>query len=114
MSDAISFIVGLCELASKGNGLVAKLKKHFPSPIQKELLRAAAQSGEFHVLQVDQLVYPIIRAGGTDMGEENDPASLAAYYEAFKLLCSNGYIEHAGGVLFRLTVGGFDKARKLT
>lgn len=113
MGDTISLLVGLCELASKGNGLVAKVKKHFLSSIQKELLRAAAQSGEFHVLQADQLAYPMIRAGGKDIGNVNNPASLAECYEAFKLLCSNGYIEHGGGELFRLTAGGFDKARKL-
>lgn len=110
MSNPISILKDLCELASKGNDL---LKKHFPSSIQKELLRAAAQSGEFHVLQADQLAYPSIRAGGKDMGNEYNPASLAEYYEAFKLLCSNGYIEHAGGALFRLTADGFNKARKL-
>jgi Mn-dependent DtxR family transcriptional regulator len=47
------------------------------------------------------------------MGNENDPASLAKYYEAFRKLCENGYIEHAGGALFRLTAGGFEKARNL-
>ena len=111
MGNPILILKDLCELASKGNEL---LKKHFPSPIQKELLRAAAPSGEFYVLQVDQLSYPIIRAGGKNMGNENSPTSLAEYYDAFKLLCSNGYIEHAGGVLFRFTKSGFDKARKLT
>jgi len=111
MSNPISILKDLCELASKGNEL---LKKHFLSSIQKELLRAAAQSGEFCVLQADQLSYPIIRAGSKNMGDGNNPASLAEYYEAFKSLCSNGYIEHAGDALFRFTKGGFDKARKLT
>ena len=114
MGNPISILKDLCELANKANELVAKIKKHFPSQIQKELLQAAAQSGEFHILQADQLAYPIIRAGGTNMGDENDLASLADYYDAFKLLCSNGYIEHAGGALFRLTSGGFVKARGIT
>lgn len=114
MGDAISALVGLCQTASKGMELVDKLKKHFPSSKEKELLRAAAQSGEFHIIKPDQLDYPIIRAAGTNMGDENDPASLADYYQAFKSLCSSGYIEHAGGALFRLTAGGFEKARKLT
>lgn len=114
MGNPISILKDLCELANKANELVAKIKKHFPSQIQKELLQAAAQSGEFHILQADQLAYPIIRAGGTNMGNENDPASLADHYDAFKLLCSNGYIEHAGGALFRLTSGGFVKARSIT
>ena len=110
MSNPISILKDLCELASKSNDL---LKKHFPSSIQKEFLRAAAQSGEFQVLQADNLAYPIIRAGSKHMGNEYNPASLAEYHEAFKLLCSNGYIEHASGALFRLTADGFNKARKL-
>lgn len=110
MDNPVSILKDLCELASKGNEL---LKKHFPSSIQKELLRAAAHSGEFQIIQVNELLYPIIRADGTNMGDENDPASLATYWEALKSLCSNGYIEHADSHLFRLTAGGFNKARKL-
>jgi len=111
MNDPISILKSICELVIKGKDL---LKKHFPNSIQKELLRAAAQSGEFYIIQADQLVYPIIRAGGKDMGDENDPASLAAYYDAFKALCSNGYIEPVAGRLFHLTKGGIEKARRLT
>ncbi|MEW6111219.1 MAG: hypothetical protein AB1664_03745 [Thermodesulfobacteriota bacterium] len=114
MNDTISVLVGACELANEGIGLIEKLKRHFPSAREKELLRAAAQSGEFHIIKPDQVAYPIIRAGGTDMGDENDPASLAEYYEAFKSLCSNGYIEYADGAAFRLTADGFKKARNIT
>jgi hypothetical protein len=110
MTNVISILKDLCELASKGNEL---LSKHFPSSIQKEILRSAAQSGELHIIEPDQLDYPIVRAGGADMGDDTDPASLAEYYEAFKGLCKNGYIEHASGALFRLTAGGFAKAREL-
>jgi len=111
MSDPISMFRNACELAIKGNEL---RKKHFSSSIEKELLQAAAQSGEFNVIILNELIYPIIRAGGTNMGDENDPASLAKYNDAFRSLCSNGYIEYADGCLFRLTAGGFEKARKLT
>ena len=114
MSEIISILVGACELADKGRGIVAKFIKKFLSPIQKELLQAAARSGNFYVIEIDQIAYPIIRAGGTDMGKASDPASLATYYEALKSLCSNGYVEHAGGVFFRLTTAGFNKARKFT
>lgn len=48
-----------------------------------------------------------------DIGDENDPASLAYYYEAFKLLCQNRYIEHVEGAFFRLTASGLDKASKI-
>jgi hypothetical protein len=40
-------------------------------------------SGEFQILVADQLAYPIVRAGGIDVGDENDPASLAKYFDAF-------------------------------
>lgn len=110
MINPIPALKSICDLIKNGNDLI---KKHFPYEIQKELLRSAAQSGEFHILDIDQLAYPIVQAGGVDMGDENDPASLAKYYEAFKQLCENGYVEHAGGALFRLTVDGFEKARSL-
>ena len=111
MSDMIPLLVRLCESTSKE---VVKLRKRFLSRTEKEILRAAAESGEVHVIQVDQLAYPIIRAGNAAMGGGNDPASLASYYKAFESLRSNGYVEHVDGVLFRLTTAGFDKARKLT
>ena len=99
MNHPITILKDLCDLASKGNEL---LKKYVLSPIQKEILRSAAKSGEFHILQADQLAYPITRAGSMDIGDENDPASLAYYYEAFKLLCQNRYIEHVEGAFFDL------------
>jgi predicted transcriptional regulator len=107
----ISTLKDACELAKMGKDL---LEKHFPTETEKELLRLAAKSGEFQILDADQLAYPIVRAGGIDLGDKNDPASLAKYFDAFKNLCSNGYIEQASRKLFRLTSGGFDKARKLT
>ena len=110
MNHPITILKDLCDLASKGNEL---LKKYVLSPIQKEILRSAAKSGEFHILQADQLAYPITRAGSMDIGDENDPASLAYYYEAFKLLCQNWYIEHVEGAFFRLTASGLDKASKI-
>lgn len=110
MINPISTLKDSCELAKMGKDL---LNKHFPSETEKKILRSAAQTGEFHIIQVDQLIYPIIRAGGVQMGNENDPASLAMYYDSFKQLCENGYIEHAGGALFRLTASGFGKARKV-
>lgn len=110
MINPISTLKYSCELAKKGINL---FKKHFPSTTEKEILRSAAQTGEFHLLETDQLAYPIIKAGGVQMGDEDDPASLALYYEAFDQLCKNGYINYAGGTHFRLTAGGFVKARKV-
>jgi len=102
----ISTLKDACELAKMGNDL---LDKHFLTETEKELLQLAAQSGEFHILNSDQLACPIVRVGGQEMGGENDPVSLAKYFGAFKNLCANGYIEHAGGQLFRLTSSGFNR-----
>ena len=106
----ILLLVALCPSASEIKRLVAK---HFPSAVEKELLRAAAPSGQFAILTGSPSPYPIIRAGHSTFGNLNDPASMATYLDAFKSLCSNGYVEHAGGQLFRLTKAGFDKARSL-
>lgn len=110
MINPIPALKSICDIVKNGKELI---EKHFPSEIQKELLRSAARSGEFHILNIDQLAYPIVRAGGIDMGDESNPASLAKYYEAFKRLCENGYLDHAGGAFFRLTANGFEKARSL-
>lgn len=107
----ISSLKDVCELGKMGKDL---LKKHYPTETEKELLRLAALSGEFQILVVDQHAYPIVRAGGVAVGNVNDPVSLANYMNAFRNLCSNGYVEHASGQLFRLTSGGFDKAAKLS
>lgn len=110
MNNPISTLRDACELARMGEDL---LNKHFPSETEREILRSAAQTGEIHILQADQLAYPIIRAGGVQMGDENDPASLASYYDALRQLCENGYVEHVDGAFFRLTAGGFAKAGKV-
>jgi len=113
VSIDLSAIIAACKLAEPIGGLLSRIKKHRPSDIQKELLRAASQTGEFLVIEVEQLEYPIVRAGDINMGDEGDPASLAKYFDAFKSLCEMGYIDHASGSLFRLTSPGFDKARRL-
>lgn len=110
MINLISNLKDFCVLAKNGKDLANKI---FLSGTQKELLRAAAQIGEFHILNADTIAYPIIRAGGIDMGDENDPSSLAKYHEGFVQLCKLGYIEHSGGQVFRLTAFGFEKARSL-
>jgi len=110
MNNPITIIKDLCDLLSKAWKLY---KKYFLSPTQKEILRSAPQSGEFHILKADQLAYPIIRAGSMDMGDQNSPESLAKYYKAFESLCEIGYIEHVKGVFFRLTASGLEKASNI-
>ena len=113
MIDIISTLVDLCKLAKIAGKVVGAVASGALSPPQKELLAAAAETGEFYVIETEQLIYPIIRAGDCSMGNENDPASLAKYLDAFKKLCESGYVESFGGKLFRLTAGGFDAARAL-
>jgi hypothetical protein len=110
MTNLISDLSDLCDLAKKGKSLI---EKHFHTEIQKEILKSAAKSGEFHILHSDNFPYQILRAGGRKMGDENDPSSLTSYFKAFETLCSSGYIEHVSGAYFRLTVSGLEKARKL-
>ena len=110
MDNPIPIIEFICKIIRKARVLI---KRHAPDPIQKELLKASAYSGEFYVFQLDQLVYPVIRAGNIDMGDQNSSASMAKYYEAFNSLREIGYIEQVEGNFFRLTPFGLKKARKM-
>ena len=74
----------------------------------------ASKKGEFHILSVDE-VPNWVRIERRDFCDVNmqDPAIAAKYLDAFKNLCERGYIYPDGGILFRLTSAGFEKARKL-
>lgn len=80
---------------------------------ERRLLRAAAAHGEFHAIVTDQMPGLLVRADGTPMADEHDPASLAMAYDALLSLCSRGLVRHEDGILFRLTSKGFQKAREL-
>jgi hypothetical protein len=110
-SPITTVLIALCANAGKIKGLVAK---HFPSAVEKEALRAAAESnGRIDFLAASQLPYPIIRIGRSDFGDVNDPASMAKYHDALRSLCSNGYVQYTDDLGFRLTGEGFNKARLL-
>jgi hypothetical protein len=113
MTDLLSNLVSACSLAREGVGLVSAVKRRLLTRPQREILRAVAATGDCAVLETEQLLHPVIRAGRTDMGDERDPMSLATYSEAFKSLCEYGYFEYSGGILFRLTAAGFRRARRL-
>jgi hypothetical protein len=77
---------------------------------EREILTAALSSGSIHVLEAQQLLYPLVSAGDRTLGSENDPQSLARYWAAFQRLQELGMVEHAGGALYRLTALGFSSA----
>lgn len=110
----ISSLVSLCTTALRAAPeVLRKLREARLSGEESDLLSGAADSGEYHLLDIDQCSYPLIRAGGRDFADPKDPAQCARYQGAFERLCERGYIQHQSGVLFTLTPAGFDQARKL-
>jgi hypothetical protein len=79
---------------------------------QRDLLLAAAKSGEFQVVKTQQR-RPWIRSGGKNFSDDKDPAFNARYFKAFELLRSYGLIEHDDGVAYLLTADGFEIAYNL-
>lgn len=76
----------------------------------REILTAALPTGSIHVLEIEQLLYPIVSAGSRTLGVESDPESLARYWAALQRLQELGMAEHVGGTLYRLTALGFSSA----
>jgi len=114
-AEFVSLAISLCQMAVKsGSKIMEQYKKKKLSEIQKELLIAAANEGEFYILSADGVPDWLRVANKNFVGTEtNDPAIAIKYTEAFKDLCERGYIYHDSGILFRLTSAGFEKARKL-
>ena len=114
MIDIIA-LAALCKLAIEGGDKVLEeYKKRKLSDTEKELLIAASQLGEFHILSVNEAP-DWIRAGGKNFPDDiiGDPAIAEKYHDAFESLCKRGYIRHDDGILFRLTYAGFEKAHQL-
>ena len=108
-------LASLCKSAIEGGNKVREeYKRRKLSEAEKELLIAAAEDGEFLVIQLNE-VPNFIRAGGKDFIDHKagDPAIAAMYEDAFTNLCKRGYIKPDEGFLFRLTYAGFEKARQL-
>ena len=111
----IASLAALCEAAIKGGSkAIEQYKKKKLSKTEEELLIAAAEKGEFHVMTVHE-VPSWIRVGKKDFCDDKmeDPVIAIKYRDAFQSLCSRGYIHHDDGILFRLTSAGFEKARQL-
>ena len=107
-------LITLCKTAQTGGiQLMEAYKKRKFSDAEKELLIAAAQEGEFHLISVDGGDW--IRVGRLNFPPDPtvDPLIVAEYQEAFESLCSRGFVDYDSGHLFKLTVAGFKKARSL-
>ena len=111
----IAALASICKLAIEGgNRVLEEYKKRKLSEAEKELLIAAAQLGEFHIMSANEIP-DWIRVGRKNFPEDisGDPAITEKYHEAFESLCKRGYIRHDVGILFRLTSKGFEKARQI-
>lgn len=111
----VTSLVAVCQLVlSGGNKAIKEIAKKKLSDTEKELMMTAAKDGEFYVLSADG-VPSWLRVDKKDFCDikTQDPAISTKYMYAFKNLCERGYIEHDGGILFRLTHPGFEKARQL-
>jgi len=116
IDQVITACVSLCQAALAGGKAVGAYKKKRLSETESELLRAAAQEGQFLLISVNEIPGPWVRVGNKNFidSETNDPAYAAKYVEAFKCLCGRSYIRHEAGCLFMLTDSGFEKARRKT
>lgn len=113
-AEFVSLAISLCQIAVKGGRAIEQYKKKKLSEAEKELMITAAKKGEFYMLSADGVPnwVRIERKDFCDV-KMQDPAIAVKYLDAFKNLCERGYIYHDGGILFRLTSEGFEKARKL-
>ena len=78
---------------------------------EKQLLKAAAESGRFQITRSD--IDGIFVISGVTPFAEADPRDTAHYFDAFTRLCDRGLIIANGDDTFRLTGQGFDIARRL-
>ena len=111
--EIIAACVALCQAAHAGGKKVEAYKKRRLSETESELLRAAAQQGQFLLMSLNEIPGPWVRVGNKDFLDPNNPAYDAKYVEAFMSLCNRVYVRHVDGCLFLLTDSGFEKARKL-
>lgn len=89
------------------------ITQHILSEVENELLIAAVDHGEFHIVSVQQVSGSWVKVRGRDFLNENDPSFAAKYLEAFQSLQRYGYIIHQNGDLYMLTGSGFECARRL-
>jgi hypothetical protein len=83
-----------------------------PSETEEEILVECAKEGDIYIIGVAGFG-SWVRSGKKDFFDQNDRAFQAQYLEAFESLRRRGYINHEGGMLYRLTGSGFSVAREL-
>lgn len=103
--------IKLCETAIATGKAIKSIVENQFTPMEKELLRSAADDGLFQ-LSYDDATGKHVTTSTKDFSC-NDPAMTAKYLDAFMGLCRHGVIIHQREELFRLTGQGFDIARKL-
>jgi len=113
----VSELIALCSAGAAALRAGVKTWKKRLSDEEKELLAAAAERPEFHVIDVEQRTYPIIKAGGRALPEGQDELAMAKFWDALRSLCERGAVEHVSGgtsmAYLRLTGVGLEQARKL-
>jgi hypothetical protein len=113
-AEAVTAIIRMCEIAiHAAPAALAKIRERRFSVEEQDLLAGASRDGTFHVVDIDQCPYPVVRAGGVHYSKPDDPAACARYLQAFKNLCERGYVEYQSGVLFTLTADGFARAETI-
>lgn len=112
MLDWIMAIVQLCREGIAAGKTLKEWRESQLTDREKELLRAAAKDGLFHLLCDDASGRHVLTAT-REFSSQSDPAITAHYLDAFIRLCSRGLVIDQGEELFRLTGQGFDLAREL-
>jgi hypothetical protein len=113
-AEAVTAIIRVCEIAVRAApSALAKIRERQFSSEEQDLLAGASRDGTFHVHDIDQSPYPLVKAGGACYSSPDDPAACARYLAAFKKLCERGYVQHQSGVLFTLTADGFTRAEAI-
>ena len=79
---------------------------------EEEILVECSKDGDIYIIGVSGFG-SWVRSGKKDFFEQSDRAFQAHYLEAFESLRRRGYINHEGGMLYRLTGSGFAVAREL-
>lgn len=113
----IAELATLCGIGAKALRTGIDAWKNRLSEEERALLIGAAKEGTFNVIEVNELTYPIIKAGRVAIPGENDDLAMAKYWDALKSLCERGIVEivdeGAHSAFLRLTGKGLEKARAL-
>lgn len=101
----------ICETALSLGKTLKEWKAAELTDREKDLLRAAATDGQFHLLCNEDDGKHVFTQARQFAGD--DRAIAAHYLDAFTSLCNRGLIVHQYDDVFQLTGQGFDIARDL-